>query len=138
MIPTSHADLLERPLICDLATIRPDGHIQVNPMWFQFDGDHIRFSHTSTRAKYRNLMANPHMTVLIVDPDDTQRYLELRGRLREVVPDPTGSFHHVLAARYGDDDDSPPPQAAQRVVLVMQIDAVRPRDNPSVGHQPEP
>lgn len=24
-------------------TIRPDDTVQVNPMWFEFDGEHIRF-----------------------------------------------------------------------------------------------
>jgi hypothetical protein len=32
VIPDSHRDLLERPLFAHLATIRPDGKPQVNPM----------------------------------------------------------------------------------------------------------
>jgi len=42
-VPASHRDLLERPLYGHLATIRPDGGVQVNPMWFAFDGQQIRF-----------------------------------------------------------------------------------------------
>lgn len=114
-------------MICDLATTRPDGAIQLNPMWFDIDGEHLRFSHTSSRTKYRNLMRDPRMTVLIVDRDDEQRYLEIRGKLHEVVPDPTGHFHQMLAVRYGERHPSPPPNAAERVILVMTIDVVTAR-----------
>jgi PPOX class probable F420-dependent enzyme len=134
VIAPSHADLLERPIVCDLATVRPDGSVQLNPMWFLFDGEDLRFSHTSSRAKYRNLLSNPRMTALIVDPDDTQRYVELRGELAEAVADPTGEFHQVLAVRYGEQDPPPPPNAADRVVLVMRIDKVTTR-NPPPPHE---
>jgi hypothetical protein len=38
LIPASHQDLLTRPLFAHLATIRPDGTPQANPMWFAWDG----------------------------------------------------------------------------------------------------
>jgi len=131
VIDPGHADLLERPIVCDLATVRPDGSVQLNPMWFMFDGRSLRFSHTTTRAKYRNLMADPRMTVLVVDPADTQRYVELRGHLAEAVPDPGGEFHKVLAVRYGEENPPPPPAADERVILVMRIDAVTTRESSS-------
>jgi hypothetical protein len=57
-------------------------------MWFEFDGEHVRFTHTTRRQKYRNLQHNPSMALSITDPDDVFRYLEVAGRLVEVVPDP--------------------------------------------------
>ena len=74
-IPTDLVELLERPLFGGLGTIRPDGTVQINPMWYEFDGDQIRFSHTSTRGKFRNLQRNPAMTLLIIDPDDPDRVI---------------------------------------------------------------
>src|ERR1700753_738979 len=59
VIPADYRDLLERPLYGHLATVRQDGTVQVEPMWFEFDGEFIQFTHTSKRQKYRNLMANP-------------------------------------------------------------------------------
>jgi PPOX class probable F420-dependent enzyme len=109
-IPPEYRDLVERPIFASLGTVRPDGTVQVNPMWFGFDGEHLRFSHTTKRAKFRNLQANPSMSLLIVDPDQPERYLELRGKLVE------------LGRRYGNPDQQPPADKADRVVLVMQID----------------
>ncbi|WP_353807972.1 PPOX class F420-dependent oxidoreductase [Agromyces sp. SYSU T00194] len=119
VIPDHLTDLLERPLIASLGTTRPDGRVQVQPMWFEFDGTDIRFTHTTTRIKYRNLMRDPAMTVLVIDPDDTGRYLEVRGRLTEAIPDPTGSYLVHLAARYGQPGAQPPADKADRVILRM-------------------
>ena len=118
-IPASHLDLLERPLYGHLATIRPDGGVQVNPMWFEFDGEFIRFTHTSTRQKYRNLMANPVAAFSINDPDQPYRYLEVRGVLDHVDPDPEGAFYRQLSRRYGGGDQAPP-DAPDRVVLFIR------------------
>ena len=123
-IPSDLADLLERPIFGALGTIRPDDTVQVNPMWFQYDGEHIRFTHTTKRAKYRNLKHNPSMSLSVMDPDDPMRYLELRGKLLESVPDPSGAFYVVLGKRYGNPAQQPPADSPDRVILVMSIDKV--------------
>lgn len=127
-IHSSHVALLHEPNIGHLATLRPDGRIQLNDMWFLFDGRDIRFTHTNKRVKFRNLQLNPAMTLSVTDPVDRYRYVELRGKLREVIEDPTGSFYQVLDRRYGAADSSPAPaDAADRVILVMAIEVVRVR-----------
>jgi PPOX class probable F420-dependent enzyme len=119
-IPEDHRDLLERPLYGHLATIRPDNTVQVNPMWFTFDGLHLRFTHTSTRQKYRNLLHNPHLAMSVADPEYPYRYLEVRGTLVRVEPDPEGTFYSELSSRYGA-GGQPPADAADRIVLVVQV-----------------
>src|SRR3954466_13306531 len=92
-IPSSLRPLLDRPLFGALGTIRPDDTVQVNPMWFEYDGENLLFTHTTKRAKFRNLQRNPSMSYSIVDPANPFRYLELRGRLIETIPDPEGEFY---------------------------------------------
>jgi PPOX class probable F420-dependent enzyme len=119
--------LLERPLFAALGTIRPDDTVQVNPMWFEYDGEHVRFTHTNQRGKYRNLQRNPSMSLCLVDDTNPQSYLEVRGRLVETIPDPQGEFYMRLARRYGDPDPDPPPDKADRVVLVMSVERINGR-----------
>lgn len=120
MIPSSHQDLLDRPLFAHLATIRPDGTPQVNPMWMRWDGEHIRFTSTSTRRKLRNIVGNPAVSLSVNDPDQPYRFLELRGRVERIEPDPGAEEFTVLAARYGRElDGQLPPDAPHRVVLLM-------------------
>src|SRR5689334_7302182 len=126
-IPDDLRPLLDRPLVASLGTIRPDDTVQVNPMWFEYDGEHIRFTHTNKRGKYRNLQRNPSMSLLLVDDTNPQSYLEVRGRLVEAIPDPKGEFYVRLGRRYGDPDTQPPPDRADRVVLVMSVEKVNGR-----------
>lgn len=124
IIPAEYASLLERPLYGALGTIRPDDTVQVNPMWFEFDGTHLRFTHTTKRAKYRNLQRNPSMSYSIVDPDNPFRYIELRGRLVETIADPTGDFYVRLGMRYGNPAQTPPLDSPDRVILLMSIESM--------------
>ncbi|HEY2521712.1 MAG TPA: PPOX class F420-dependent oxidoreductase [Streptosporangiaceae bacterium] len=119
IIPADYRDLLERPLYGHLATARQDGTVQVEPMWFEFDGEFIKFTHTSKRQKYRNLMANPSAALSVNDPDQPYRFLEVRGVLDHVDPDPEGVFYRQLSRRYGGADQAPP-DAPDRVVLFIR------------------
>jgi PPOX class probable F420-dependent enzyme len=121
-IPSDYVRLLEEPFYGSLGTIRPDNTVQVSPMWFLYEGDTIRFTHTTKRAKYRNLQSNPSMSLAVFDPENEYHYLEVRGRLIEVIPDPTGAFYVVLGTRYGNADQQPPSDSADRVILVMSIE----------------
>jgi len=122
IIPAELLPLLDEPNPGFLGTIRPDHTVQVNPMWFEFDGAHIRFTHTTKRQKFRNLKHNPSMSLAVVRDGDFYRYIEVRGRLVEVVPDPEGEFYVRLGRRYGDADVQPPADRAHRVILVMSVE----------------
>jgi PPOX class probable F420-dependent enzyme len=119
-IPAGYEDLLTRPLYGHLATTRPDGSPQVNPMWFEWDGEVLRFTHTTQRQKYRNIAANPHVAISVVDPDVPYKYLEVRGVVEEIVPDPTGAFYLRLNDRYDGPLTEPPTDAADRVIVVVR------------------
>lgn len=118
----SDTRLLDLPTYGHLGTVRPDGSVQVNPMWFEFDGEHVRFTHTTYRQKYRNLQKNPAMALSILDPENPFKYLEVAGKLVDVVPDPTGAFFVRLQNRYGNPSQEPPADIADRVILVMSIE----------------
>lgn len=124
-IPAELRDLLERPVFADLATVREDGTPQVNPMWFVWDGEFIRFTHTNYRRKFRNIQANPAVAISILDPDNPYRYLEVRGVVERIEPDPTGSLYVELAKRYNAPNGTDaPPDSPKRVVLVVRPTAV--------------
>ena len=118
-LPESHADLLERPLFAHLATIRPDGSPQSSVMWFAWDGQRARFSHTSTRQKYRNLLADGRVSFHVQDPDNAYRTLEVRGRVESMDPDPDAAFYRSLQRRYGS-EGIPVLDADVRVVIVVE------------------
>lgn len=99
LLPASHRDLLERPLLGALTTRMPDGMPQLQPVWYDLDGYHIRISTMLGFRKERNMRADPRVALLIVDPDDTGRWIEIRGR---VELEAAGAREHLdgLARRY--------------------------------------
>ncbi len=121
-LPARLIPLLEAPNYGFLGTIRPDDTVQVNPMWFDYDGEHLLFTHTTKRAKFRNLQHNPSMSLAVLNGDNVFNYVEVRGTLVEVRPDPEGEFYVHLGRRYGNPDQQPPADSPDRVVLVMSID----------------
>ncbi len=119
-IPEGYSSLLERPLYGHLATVRPDGAPQVNAMWFAWDGEVLRLTHTTKRQKYRNIAANPAVAMSVIDPDNPFRYLEVRGVVEEIVPDPEGAFYLELNDRYDGPLTEAPADKADRVILVVR------------------
>jgi PPOX class probable F420-dependent enzyme len=118
-VPASHQDLVDRPLIAHFATIRSDGSVQSNPMWFLWDGGRVRLTHTRTRKKFQNVSREPRVALSIVDPDDDQRYLEIRGEVESIDDDTGAPFYRKLQDRYGA-SGRPIGDADVRVVLVIR------------------
>jgi PPOX class probable F420-dependent enzyme len=122
-IPEGYEELLIQPNFGHLATVRPDGNPSVTPMWFDWDGELLRFTHTTRRTKLRNLEHNPHVAVSVLDPASPYRYLQAQGVVESITPDPTGAFYVQLAKRYGRADPAPPPDAADRVIIAVRPSA---------------
>ena len=128
--PESHVDLLQRPLFAAWATLDSQGAPLVNPMWFVWDADRqvVRLTHTKRRANYANVRRDDRVALLIWDPDDPYRYIQIRGVVESIDDDPTGALHEELQRRYteqiGDVSDRP-----FRVVLTVRPLAYRVRSD---------
>ena len=119
--PESHADLLEKATFAHLATIRPDGSPQSSVMWFDWDGDRIRMTHTKSRQKFRNLAEEPRVALSIEDPGNPYRFLEVRGVVESIEDDDAeASFYAGLQQRYG--MSYPIPDAPVRVIITIRPD----------------
>ena len=62
-----------------LATINPDGGPQTSVVWVGRDGDEVLISTTAGLRKETNLRRNPQASLLVLDADDPDRYVEIRG-----------------------------------------------------------
>jgi PPOX class probable F420-dependent enzyme len=78
-IPETHLDLLTRPVHGVLTTIMPDGQPQSSLVWCDYNGECARVNTTRERQKGKNMMRNPKVSLLIVDPGNTGRFLQIRG-----------------------------------------------------------
>jgi PPOX class probable F420-dependent enzyme len=117
--PASHADLLERPTFAHLATVRPDGSPQSNVMWFVWDGDRIKLTHTRSRQKFRNIRHEPRVALSMADPENPYRFIEVRGVVERIDDDDAeASFYQSLQHRYGQVYKIS--DAAERVIITIR------------------
>jgi PPOX class probable F420-dependent enzyme len=70
----------------------PDGQPQSSLVWVDYDGQCALVNTTRQRRKGRNIEFNPRVSLLIVDPADTGRFIQIRG-LAELVED--GTLEHL-------------------------------------------
>ena len=104
-----------------LATINPDGGPQTSVMWVGRDGDDVLFSTVAGRRKHRNLERDPRASVSIIDADDPENYVELRGRVT-ISEDVGRAFDIGLSWKYDGRDPDPDKPGAVRLILRMTVD----------------
>ena len=93
-IPASHLDLVTRPLCGVLTTMSGDGQPQSSLVWVDHDGECARINTTLERQKGRNLLVNPKVSLLVVDPENAARFIQIRGDA-ELVGE--GALEHLDA-----------------------------------------
>ena len=112
--------LLDGPNYAVLATINPDGGPQTSAMWVGRDGDDVLFSTVAGRRKHRNLERDPRASVSVIDHEDPENYVELRGRV-SIEEDVGRAFDTALSWKYDGRDPDPDPPGAVRLVLRMTV-----------------
>lgn len=121
VIPAEYLDLLESTALAHIATIGPTGAPQVSPVWFGWDGTHIRFSQSPNAQKAKNLQRDNRVSLSIVDPTNDYRYLEVRGRVTDIEEDPGYTFLNRMAGKYWG-LDTYPHQVEGSVPVVIAIE----------------
>ena len=114
--------LLEQPIFASLATIGPDGHPQVTVIWLHVEGDKVVFNTAEGRAKHRNMVADPRVTVMLLDPENGYRYAELRGTV-EVTTDGADESIDELAQKYLGTDYPFRRDGEVRVKVLMNVNS---------------
>lgn len=121
-IPEGSHALLEKSAFAMLSTIRAkDGMISTNPVGFVWDGECIRISTLKSRVKYKNIEADPRVSLCVVDTKNIMDYIEIRG-LATLTNDPDNSFsrRQFMAGTGGMEppEDMDPP-GSERVIITI-------------------
>jgi PPOX class probable F420-dependent enzyme len=85
MIPDTHIDLFQNPVHGVLTTVMPHGAPQSSIVWIDYDGEYVLINTTLERQKGRNMQTNPKVTILVIDPKDVSRWVEVRGLVKEIT-----------------------------------------------------
>ena len=100
--PPTFNDLLqpETKAYAYLATLMPDGSPQVTPLWFNTDDDYILLNTAVGRVKDRNMRARTQVAVLLQNPAEPYRYLQIRGVVAERQTEGADEHINQLALKY--------------------------------------
>ncbi len=125
IIPQQFRDLLTKKAFASLATVMADGSPQVTPVWFDFDGTHLRVNSAKGRVKDRNMRRNGRVALSIMDPENPYRHLAIRGRVEEITE--AGADAHIdsLSKKYLGQDRYPNRRPSEvRIIYRIRLERV--------------
>ncbi|MEZ5231870.1 MAG: PPOX class F420-dependent oxidoreductase [Acidimicrobiia bacterium] len=103
-----------------LTTLLPDGQPQTHVMWVDADDDHVLINTELHRQKARNVQRDPRVTVAIIAADNPYDFVEVRGRVVEIVRGDAARTHiDELAMKYTGKPYAPA-ITSERVILRIE------------------
>lgn len=107
-----------------LTTLMPGGQPQTQLMWVHANDEHVLINTEVHRKKFKNVEADPRVTVTVFNKENPYQYVEARGRVvgtvggdeaRANIDDLSQKY---MGAPYGN------PIQSERVVLQIAVDKV--------------
>ncbi len=85
-----------------MVTLMPDGSPQATVVWIDVepDGGHILVNSSEPRLKMRNLRRDPRVSVSVLDPQNTFRFVILRGQVVEFRKEGAADHYQALSVKY--------------------------------------
>jgi PPOX class probable F420-dependent enzyme len=97
---------LEQPYVGTVTTLREDGSPHSTIVWVDVDDDGLSFNTAAGRAKPRHLERDPRLSLLVVDPEDTYKWVSISGTA-ELTTDGADGQIDRLAKKYLGKDEYP-------------------------------
>lgn len=116
--------LASEPNFAALTTLMPDGQPQTQLMWVHASDEQVLINTEVGRQKYRNVQADPRVTVTVFDRENSYRYVEARGRVVGTIGgDEARDQIDELAQKYTGVPYANP-IGTERVILQIAVDKV--------------
>ncbi len=97
-------DFLNRPYPMVLGTVNKNGRPQATIVWFEYEDGIFKISTTKDRLKYKNIVQNPYIAFVIYNPENAFNYLQVQGKVTDIVEDEDYRFKKRLTVRYAGKD----------------------------------
>jgi PPOX class probable F420-dependent enzyme len=96
----------ESPYVGVATTLREDGSPHSTIVWVDVEGDKVSFNTALGRAKPKHLEHDPRASVLVVDPNDSYKWVAVSGPA-EVTEEGADAQIDKLAKKYLGKDEYP-------------------------------
>ena len=115
--PEKYLDLFQKKSFGSLTTLMPDGSPQTTPVWVDYQNGDIWVNSALGRQKDKNVRRDPRVAVAIIDADNPYRYVEVRGKVREITQSGADEHINAMAKKYLGQDIYPFRQSGEERVL---------------------
>lgn len=101
-IPADYQDLFsdKKRAFAVLATLNEDHTIQASPLWFNVAGGKILINSARGRRKDINMRERKTVALVILDPDNPYRYLQIQGTVTAITENGADEHINQLARKY--------------------------------------
>ena len=115
--PDKYLDLFQKKAFAGFTTLMPDGSPQTTPVWVDYQNGQVWVNSALGRQKDKNVRRDPRVALSIADPDNPYRYVEVRGKVREITE--AGASEHIdrMAKKYLGQDKYPFAAPGEKRVL---------------------
>jgi PPOX class probable F420-dependent enzyme len=118
-------ELLEARNFAQVATLRPDGSVQVAPVWVDVQEGEAVLNTAAGRAWPSNLERDPRITVTVQNSENPYEYVTIRGHVSDRTRDGADQHIDALAKKYLGVDDYPYRRPGeQRLIIRVAPDHV--------------
>lgn len=120
-LPEGVRQLLEEPNLAHFVTLMKDGSPQVTPLWIDHDGTHVLVNTAEGRQKPRNLRRDNRVAISVVDRDNNQHYVQIRGRVVEWIKGEE-AWQHIskLSLKYMNNANYPRREGDERIIFKIE------------------
>jgi PPOX class probable F420-dependent enzyme len=108
---------LEQPFVGTATTLREDGSPHSTIVWVDLEDGVVSFNTATGRAKPKHLEKDPRASVLVVDPNDSYKWVAVDGPA-ELTTDGADAQIDKLAKKYLGKDEYPWRNAEEQRVKV--------------------
>jgi len=97
---------LEQPFVGTVTTLRDDGSPHSTIVWVDTNTGEVSFNTATGRAKEKHLRRDPRVSLLVVDPENTYKWVAVSGTAQLTTDGADGQIDR-LAKKYLGQDEYP-------------------------------
>jgi PPOX class probable F420-dependent enzyme len=115
-------DLLDKPLVAVLATLRTDGTVLLSPVYHEWRDGGFNIWVEQQNVKARHLRRDPRATILVAESDPPLRAVEVRGPARFVEEGVPETALRIAARYLGPEEGAADVEALRGADVIVRIE----------------
>ena len=99
-VPPDVSELLEKPYLAVVATVRPDGSPHTTATWYDWEDGRVLLNMEDSRRRLTHMRQDPRAALTVLCDGEAYDHVSLLGRIVSIEPDPELRDIDRLALRY--------------------------------------